>query len=121
MKTVFHQFSKELEDSLFAIIGEYCGNNSFNRLVFRTTKRRHFGRILIEDLDGKRKAYRTRWLSKHLWFPIFNQSYEYPILSLENLIENLEMDYHVSSDKLRETLADMKTKRIKNYYIISNK
>ena len=61
MKTVFAHLSRDLEEPIFRLIGEYSGT-FFNygvlfTLVFRVTKRRYLGAVMVERQDVKSEHF----------------------------------------------------------------
>ena len=68
MRTVFKHMCKEFEDSILALIGDFSGDG-LNRLRIRTTKRRHFGRIVVESVC-QGKVIGRRWLKKTMWMMV---------------------------------------------------
>ena len=115
MKTVFHRYSRELENTLFGIIASYIGQHYpehtlFNfpkhsyQLCLKSTKRRQLGRIKVEKRI-KHLVIR-KWLVD--WDPIYNmrelRTYEMLEQSLKRLKEAERRGLQGFVDKLRSNI-----------------
>ena len=79
MKSVFAHLSRDLEEPLFRLIGEYAGSyytgHSLCTLVFRVTKRRRLGRVMVERqsietrVNGETRLVSRRFLKADMWMP----------------------------------------------------
>ena len=95
MRSIYAKYSREFENHVFALIGDFAGSlgaplfpgqkhntdweNTFReiwggwpswfRLVFRTTKRRHLGCVMIEYVSNHKVRMRKR-LRTDMWKPV---------------------------------------------------
>ena len=123
MKSVFWRLSKkEFEEPLFRLIGEYAGAYSglgdysdptfreYYRLVFRTTKRRQLGAIMLERVS-KSKTVRKR-LVPDMWRAVVNEDLSAVRENLKDDVRRLKHAGH-NTTILKQELA--KIDPVENY------
>ena len=87
MRTFLSQFSKDFEENILNIIGDYAGSYCFidksypicrvrsgdyHRLRFNITKRRHLGKIFVERVSPRLGVVSRHWLHKKHWQPSYD-------------------------------------------------
>ena len=87
MRTLLHHVSRDFEDYVLGLIGDYAGSwcfvdsvhpicrlqsGAFHRLRFNVTKRRHLGRVFVERISPEVGVLERKWLHSSHWQPSYD-------------------------------------------------
>ena len=127
MRTVYAHLAKTFEDHIFRLIGEYagsvhpgCDKTTYN-LVFRTTKRRHLGSILVECTHKNHLLRRHRLLQQH-WIRVVSPHIGKLICGLrrtKDLVEE-QGDWDLSVELFDELMGKLQQSETINYLLQFN-
>jgi len=104
MRTFLSKFSKDFEENILNIIGDFAGSYCFidkrypicrlrtgdyHRLRFNVTKRRHLGKIFVERVSPRFGVVTRRWLKAAHWHPSYDVHMMMQCRALQNTLRTL--------------------------------
>ena len=121
IKSVFHRLSREFEQHIFKIIGEFAGSTFFwkhltfipyefgeivfLRLVFRTTKRRFLGSVIVEDYTPEKEwgTFKRKRLVTSMWSGVVDSG----VLAVQKLITTLKVHTNVDTTEIEKVFNQL--------------